>query len=57
VRVLSWHLLPVVRLLSRNSYLMVFKLMTHYRENRSPSGGEDSLPHLAHLRHNPPAQG
>src|SRR6266513_2225933 len=36
---------------------MVFKLMTHYRENRSPSGGEDSLPHLAHLRHNPPAQG
>src|SRR5256886_1685148 len=26
-------------------------------ENRSLSSGEDSLPHLAHLRHNPPAQG
>src|SRR5437667_4252898 len=26
-------------------------------ENRSPSSGEDSLPDLADLRHNPPAQG
>jgi hypothetical protein len=26
-------------------------------EDLFPFGGEDSLPRLAHLRHNPPAQG